>query len=103
MLVGHAHQVSQPDPPTHVTDQDHSSSPTWKQLISRTLATDERIPLITKIFSHRDQAGMVGHLYGDDAQAFIDIVDEVRLRSPSPPKNGWVNSRANFYALPVRC
>ena len=56
-----------------------TSLPAWKQLISPTLATRERIPLIESIVSDRDEAEMVGHLRGDDAQAFIDVIYEVSV------------------------
>jgi len=88
MLGGYVHQTcSQIDlSSTHVTDSNHTNSPAWKRLISHTLTTEERISLITEIFSHRDQVVMVGRLYGDDAQTFIDAVDEVRLYNPSTSK-----------------
>ena len=66
-----------------------SELPAWKQLITRTLTTSERISLITTILLDRDQVEMVGHLSGDDAQTFIDTVYEVRFRAPPPPMNGW--------------
>ena len=56
-----------------------SEVPAWKRLISYTLTTGERIPLITTIFSDRDEVEMVRNLSGDDAQTFIDMTDEVRL------------------------
>ncbi|KAF9644879.1 kinase-like protein [Thelephora ganbajun] len=51
--------------------------PAWKRLISDTLAIHERISLITVIFSDHNQVKMVGNLSGDDAQAFVDKIDEV--------------------------
>ena len=56
-----------------------SGYPAWKQLISHTLAADERISLITTIFSDHNQIGVVEQLSGDDAQTFIDTIDEVSL------------------------
>ena len=56
-----------------------SEEPAWKQLTSRTLATHERISLITAIFSDRDQVKMVENLIGNDAQNFIDVIDEVSI------------------------
>ena len=35
--------------------------------------------MITMIFSDRDQVEMVKHLSGNDAQAFVNTIDEVRL------------------------
>ena len=54
-----------------------SGRPAWKLLTSNALAVNERIPLITKIFSDNNQVEMVEHLSGDDAQDFINIIDEV--------------------------
>ena len=54
-----------------------SDDPAWKQLISGTITTDERISLITTIFSDHNQVEMVGELSGSDAQTFVDMIDEV--------------------------
>ena len=62
----------------------YSRPPAWKQLISPTLATHKRIPLIESIFSDHDEVEVVGHLRGDDAQAFVDVVDEVSFHTLSP-------------------
>ncbi|KAF9645422.1 kinase-like protein [Thelephora ganbajun] len=51
--------------------------PAWKQLIGHTLPTNEHISLITSIFSNRNEVEVLGNLSGDDAQAFIDVIDEV--------------------------
>jgi len=56
-----------------------SNCPAWKWLASDTLASYERISLITMIFSDRDQIKTVRNLSGDDAQTFIDKIDEVIL------------------------
>ena len=53
----------------------------WERLIDRLLTTDERIPLIETIFSDRDKIEVVKRLCGDDAQSFVDVIDEVLLRS----------------------
>ena len=55
----------------------YSEQPPWKRLTSHPLAADERISLITTIFSDRNQIEMVRQLSGDDAQTFIDVIDEV--------------------------
>jgi len=61
----------------------------WKQLISHGLSTDERVSLITSIFSDRDKTEEVERLSGDDAQTFIDVIDEVSVYTfLLPPKNG---------------
>ncbi|KAF9646904.1 kinase-like protein [Thelephora ganbajun] len=54
-----------------------TDDPAWKRLISDTLAIHEHISLITIIFSDPNQVKMVGNLSGDDAQAFVDKIDEV--------------------------
>jgi hypothetical protein len=74
-----------------VCSDPRSDPPAWERLISHTLSTHERISLIVSIFSDRNEIEMVGHLSGDDAQAFIDVIDEVS-NAPSPPKNGSVDS-----------
>lgn len=55
----------------------YSEDPAWKLLISHTPAKEERISLITAIFLDDDQAQMVEHLSGNDAQAFIDVIGGV--------------------------
>ena len=63
----------------------YRSPPAWKQLISPTLAIHKRIPLIESIFSDHDEVEVVGHLRGDDAQAFINVIDEASFHILSPP------------------
>ena len=72
---GRSHSASRRDPPA------------WKRLISHTLAKDERLSLITTTFSDHNQIEMVRHLSGDDAQAFVDMIDEVSLCVLSSSKN----------------
>ena len=56
----------------------HSGGPAWKRLIvDQHLTSEERISLITDIFSDRDETEMVKHLRGDDAQSFVDVVYQV--------------------------
>ena len=74
----------------------YSDLPAWKQLIDSTLATHKRISLIVAIFSDRNEVGIVGHLCGDDAQAFIDTIDEVSSHSFSPGTNGSVRPPPKF-------
>lgn len=38
---------------------------------------------------------MVKQLSGDNAQAFIDMIDEASIRTLSPSENGQVNSHPN--------
>ncbi|KAF9643889.1 kinase-like protein [Thelephora ganbajun] len=53
-----------------------SDPPVWKQLIGHPFSTDERISLLTSIFSDNNEIEMVRHLSRDDAQVFIDVIDE---------------------------
>ena len=48
-------------------------------MIGGPLAKDERISLITDVFSDHDEIQAVGHLRGDDAQSFVNVIDEVFL------------------------
>ena len=41
------------------------------------IAADKRISLVTAIFSNRGVAEAIKRLCEDDAQAFVDVVDEV--------------------------
>ena len=54
-----------------------SDSPPWKHLTSSRLSLDERLALISSIFSDRGEIETVIRLSGDDAQAFVDVTDEV--------------------------
>lgn len=54
-----------------------SGSPTWKRLITCPPTTHEWISLTTTILSNHDEIEAVSNLCGDDAQSFIDIMDEV--------------------------
>lgn len=58
-------------------DKHKALVPVWKQLISHPLPTNECVSLIMAIFSDRDELHEVNNLCGDDAQAFIDVIDEV--------------------------
>ena len=53
----------------------------WKRSIDQPIAIDERISLITAIFSNRSVAEAVKCLCREDAQAFVDVVDEVLPQS----------------------
>ena len=59
----------------------YSDPPAWQRLISYTRPTPERTDLISSIFSDRDEIDVVKHLSGDDAQTFIDAVNEVSYPS----------------------
>jgi hypothetical protein len=79
-----------------------SEGPVWKRLISRTLAMPERISLITVIFSDHTQIDMVGNLSGDDAQNFIDVIDEVSPYMISCPKDNLIEFGSNVLISSIR-
>ena len=71
-----------------------SNTPAWKCLIERSLTPDECTSLIADIFSDRDEAEAVKHLHGDNAQSFVDVIDEVL---PIPYfKNGPIDQPRPF-------
>jgi hypothetical protein len=54
------------------------TTPACKRLIRRAFAPHELPPLVEAIFSSKDESGIARCLHGDDAQIFIDVIDEVR-------------------------
>ena len=74
--------------------------PAWKRLIDHPLGTNERISLITYIFDS-DETEAVKNLRGDDAQLFVDVVDEVF--SHSFASEGSADLNLNLPVLPSRC
>ena len=54
-----------------------SDSPAWKRLLNKTLTAPERVSLITTIFSDNNQTEIPRHLSLDDAQTFVNMMDEV--------------------------
>ena len=71
-----------------------SDRPAWKRLISDPLSADERISLITTIFSDHDMTKVVEYLSGDDAQTFINVIDEVSL-GPQRKRNMPADCQSN--------
>jgi hypothetical protein len=65
-----------------------SDPPSWKRLVDPTLSTKERIPLIRSIFSDPDEVGVLECLSGDDAQMFVDVIDEVNICISLPLEDG---------------
>jgi len=63
-----------------------SGIPAWKRLINRPLTKDQRISLITYLFSDHDETEAVKQLCGDDAQSFVDMIDEVPPHSRQKSK-----------------
>jgi len=73
--------------------------PGWKHLISAPLATNERISLITTIFSSRDEVEMARYLCREDAQASVDVIYEVRSHNRAFPENGSTNLNSNSASI----
>ena len=69
-------QIARPELPTWVVKPEVPVS-AWRQLISHPLPTEKRVTLIMAIFSNKNEVGEVNHLRGDDAQTFVDVIDEV--------------------------
>lgn len=73
-------RIAGPEPQTLVDRRD-APIPAWRRLISQPLPTDERVSLIATIFSDRNEVDTVNLLRGDDAQTFVNVIDEVPSRS----------------------
>ena len=54
-----------------------------------TVSVDERVNLIKSIFDH-DEVAALEYISEDDAQAFVDMIDEASVRTRLPLKNGPV-------------
>ena len=76
-----------------------SEDPAWKRLISHTLTTDERISLIRVIFSDGSQIKVVRNLSGDDAQNFIDVIDNVSAWTLSLLGDGSADSHSTLHPV----
>ena len=75
--------------------QTYNGDPAWKRLItSDPLTSDVRISLITDIFSDNDETEAAKGLCGDDAQTFVDVVEEVLhfLSRMRPVTHTWTSS-----------
>jgi len=93
------HQVNMYSRLVYSLTPTNPNSPAWKQLISanHTLTKNERVSLIMEIFSDHNQVRVVvEYLSGDNAQAFVDAVDEVH-HTVSCLKHKQVDS----HSLPV--
>jgi len=73
-----------------------SGPPTWKRLTSCPLVTRKCIPLVAAIFSDKKEIGVVQSLHGDDAQAFIDVIDEVFPHALSFERTGPLTCTQTF-------
>jgi len=72
-----------------------------KRSIDRPIPTDKRISLVAAVSSDRYVAETVKRLSRDDAQAFVDVVDEVLPRSSV--QGEWVTDlNSEFLPVPSR-
>lgn len=58
--------------------------------------------LIEAIFSSKNEEDVVGGLQGDDAQTFIDVIDEVFLHIRLPPRNQHILPTRRWTGLTFR-
>jgi hypothetical protein len=75
--------------PTTPSPLDFNGS-SCQRLISRDFSQNEVVSLIEAIFTNQGEVKMIGYLPKRDAQTFIDVIDEVRLYTPSPPGPGLI-------------
>ena len=57
----------------------NSDRPAYERLISRNFAQTEITSLLEAAFTSNHEACAIDALRGDDAQTFVEVVDEVRL------------------------
>jgi len=65
-------------------------APACRRLISHAFSPHEVVTVIEEIFTSRDEVKIVGTFRRDEAQAFIDVIHEVSLHTPSFPSLGSV-------------
>ena len=69
-----------------------------KRLITHKFSRDGVVALIGEIFTSQDEVKMIGFLRADQAQTFIDVIDEVRVYVHSFPRSGLMEfSPFSFY------
>jgi len=68
----------------------------WKRSINQPITIDKRISLVTAIFSNRNVAEAVKCLCREDAQSFVDVVDEVLSQSSVQGK--WLTNLTSCQA-----
>ena len=71
----------------HRSDHFPVCSTAWKRFIDDSLSKEERIYLATRIFSTQDRVELAESLAGEDAQNFVDAIDEASRCALSPSKN----------------
>ena len=74
----------------------YSGVPVWKRIVELPAASDKQISLIKAMFSDHDEVEEAKNLGGDDAQSFIEAMDEVHSTFPS------VSGEAAHVSLSIR-
>ena len=90
--------TSLPDPFIAIGSREQA----WQNLVDHAVPQDELLSLIETIFSDEKATEMVDGLQESNAQAFIDVIDEVRHRTLSFRGMGQYVSLSTFYILSVR-
>jgi len=80
------------DPPIPVSSQEQA----WRRLVARTVPHDELPSVIEAVLSGRE-TNVVDLLTGSDAQAFIDIMDEVRYTLLFPRRGQFTPPFPTFF------
>ena len=60
-------------------------------------ALDERISLTKAIFSNREETEAVKNLHGNDAQSFVNILDEVLLHNHPSLKDKVIELNTDLF------
>jgi len=68
-----------------------------KRLISSAHSQQQILELLGAIFTSQDEVQMIGYLRGDEAQAFIDVLDQVRFAPPPLPRFGLTIPALSYY------
>lgn len=84
------------DPPTHPNNLNLLGPPvaidsheqTWQRWINRATPQDKLLSVVETLFSSREAIDVVDSLRGSDAQAFIDVMDEVGRHFLYRPRSG---------------
>ena len=70
-----------------------------QDLISHSPTIDERIHLITTIFSGHDQAKVVRQVSGDDAQTIVDVIAGVRVPTLFHTRKSALVQISTFFSI----
>lgn len=79
-----------------------------KRIIGRGFLPHEVLPLIEATLTNEDETKVIDSLHGNDAQAFVDVVNDVRHHLLSLLWHSLIRfvisvpSLSNFYFLPAR-